>query len=120
MIDELVLEKLEFEKILNQVSKYSSTENGKNHILSLYPVSDLTFITLEGLLISEAKEILNKAGHPPIDYISNLNNSLAESRIEGSILSSNKVLEILKLAKTSRLLIQFLKSELKDVHVPCI
>ena len=114
MIDELVLEKLEFEKILNQVSKYSSTENGKNHILSLYPVSDLTFITLEGLLISEAKEILNKAGHPPIDYISNLNNSLAESRIEGSILSSNKVLEILKLAKTSRLLIQFLKSELKD------
>jgi DNA mismatch repair protein MutS2 len=114
MIDELVLEKLEFEKILIQISKYSSTENGKNLILNLYPSSDLANITREGLLIEEAKEILNKAGHPPIDFLSDLKNSLSESRIEGAILSSNKVLEILKLAKTSRLLIQFLKSELKD------
>jgi DNA mismatch repair protein MutS2 len=114
MIDEIVLEKLEFEKILNQVSKYSSTENGKNLILNLYPSSDISFITTEGILIEEAKEIINKAGHPPIEYLSDLKNSLSESRIEGSILSSNKVLEILKLAKTSRLLIQFLKSELKE------
>ena len=114
MIDEIVLEKLEFEKILNQVSKYSSTESGKNLILNLYPSSDISFITTEGILIEEAKEILNKAGHPPIDFLSDLKNSLSESRIEGSILSSNKVLEILKLAKTSRLLIQFLKSELKE------
>ena len=114
MIDEIVLEKLEFEKILNQVSKYSSTESGKNLILNLYPSSDISFITTEGILIEEAKEIINKAGHPPIDFISDLKNSLSESRIEGSILSSNKVLEILKLAKTSRLLIQFLKSELKE------
>ena len=114
MIDEIVLEKLEFEKILSQVSKYSSTESGKNLILNLYPSSDISFITTEGILIEEAKEILNKAGHPPIDFLSDLKNSLSESRIEGSILSSNKVLEILKLAKTSRLLIQFLKSELKE------
>ena len=114
MIDEIVLEKLEFEKILNQVSKYSSTESGKNLILNLYPSSDISFITTEGILIEEAKEILNKAGHPPIDYLSDLKSVLSESRIEGAILSSNKVLEILKLAKTSRLLIQFLKSELKE------
>ncbi len=114
MIDKLVLEKLEFEKILNQVSKYSSTEISKNLILKLYPSSDISFIKTEGILIEEAKEILNKAGHPPIDYIPDLHTTLSESRIEGSILSSNRVLEILKLAKTSRLLIQFLKSELKD------
>ena len=114
MIDELVLEKLEFEKILNQVSKYASTDNGKNLLLNLYPTSDLIFITTEGTLIDEAKEILNKAGHPPIDYLSDLKTVLSESRIEGAILSGNKVLEILKLAKTSRLLIQFLKSELRD------
>ncbi len=114
MIDEFVLEKLEFEKILNQISKYSSTESGKNHILNLFPTSDIDFITAEGILIEEAKEILNTAGHPPIDFLSDINKSLSESRIEGAILSSNKVLEILKLARTSRLVIQFLKSELKD------
>jgi len=114
MIDKLVLEKLEFEKILIQVSKYSATENGKNLILNLFPSLDIKYISMEGIFIEEAKEILNKSGHPPIDFISDINISLSESRIEGAILSSNKVLEILKLAKTSRLLIQFLKSELKE------
>ena len=114
MIDKIVLEKLEFDKILNQISKYSSTENGKNLILKLYPSSDISFIKTEGILIEEAKDILNKVGYPPIDFIPDLNTTLAESKIEGSILSSKKVLEILKLSKTSRLLIQFLKSGIKD------
>jgi DNA mismatch repair protein MutS2 len=107
MIDQSVLEKLEFEKILNHISKYSSTENGKKLILGLYPKTDAAFIKNEGLLIEEAKDIINKTGYPPIEYLSDINNVLAESRIEGSILSSIKVLEILKLAKTSRLIIQF-------------
>ncbi|MEO8231881.1 MAG: endonuclease MutS2, partial [Ignavibacteriota bacterium] len=114
MIDEIVLEKLEFEKILNHISKYSTTENGKDLILNLYPSTDSEFIKTEGILVEEAKGILNKSDYPPIDYISNLNNVLSESRIEGAILSSSKILEILKLAKSSRLLIQFLKSELNE------
>ena len=40
MISEVVLEKLEFEKIQLQISKYSITEGGKKHILNLFPVSD--------------------------------------------------------------------------------
>ncbi|MFZ1520189.1 MAG: endonuclease MutS2 [Ignavibacteriaceae bacterium] len=114
MIETEVLEKLEFEKILSQVSKYSVTENGKSLILKLYPTSDIEFITREGILINEAKDILNKSGHPPIEYLPDLNPALSESRIEGAILSSNKVLEILKLSKTSRLLLQYLKQELND------
>lgn len=114
MIDQIVLEKLEFKKILNHISKYSITETGKKLILNLYPSSDLSLITNEGMLIEEAKDILIKTGYPPIDYLSDLNIVLSESRIEGATLSSSKVLEILKLAKSSRLLIQFLKSELKD------
>ena len=112
MIDEQVLEKLEFEKILNQVSKYCVTENGKNLVLKIYPSSDINFIINECTLVSEAKEILNKTGYPPIDFIPDLNQALSECKIEGAILSSLKVLEILKLAKTSRLLQQFLKNEL--------
>ncbi len=114
MIEQSVLEKLEFEKILNQISKYSSTENGKNLILNLYPTTDLSLIKNEGEIVDEAKDILNKTGYPPLEYLSDINNVLSESRIEGSILSSSKVLEILKLAKISRLLIQFLKTESKD------
>jgi DNA mismatch repair protein MutS2 len=112
MIEEQVLEKLEFEKILYQVSKYCVTENGKNLVLKIYPSSDINFIITECTFVSEANEILNKAGYPPIDFIPDLNQALSECKIEGAILSSQKVLEILKLAKTSRLLQQFLKHEL--------
>ena len=114
MIDEKVLEKLEFEKVLSQVSKYAITENGKNHILNLHPESNFTFIVDEGNSVEDAKEILNKTGHPPIDFLPDLRQALSECKIEGAILSSLKVLDILKLAKTSRLLQQFLKNELKE------
>ena len=114
MIDEQVLEKLEFQKALIHVSKYAITDNGKNHILNLYPVSNISFIIDEGNSVEEAKEILNKSGHPPIDYLSDLRQALSECKIEGAILSSLKVLDILKLAKTSRLLQKYLKNELKS------
>lgn len=114
MIDEQVLEKLEFHKVLNHIVKYAITDVGKDIILSLRPSDDIQLISEEGKLVSEAKDLLIKTGYPPVDYISNLHQSLAESKIEGAILSSSKVLEILKLAKNSRLLFQFLKQELNE------
>jgi len=114
MIEEQVLEKLEFHKVLNHIVKYSITDVGKDIILSLRPTNDITLISNEGNFVNEAKDLLIKSGYPPIDFISNLHQSLAESKIEGAILSSNKVLEILKLAKSSRLLLQFLKQELNE------
>jgi DNA mismatch repair protein MutS2 len=111
MIDQTVLEKLEFRKVLNHVSNYSATECGKNLINSLYPTSNIDFIKREGFLVTEAKEIINNAGQPPIDFISDLEQLLSESKIEGAILSSSKIVEILKLAKISRLLFQFIKKE---------
>jgi DNA mismatch repair protein MutS2 len=112
MISDVVLEKLEFEKIQLQISKYSITEGGKEHILNLFPVSDSAFIIEQGLLIEEAKELINKSGYPPIEYLSDLNQTLSETKIEGAVLSSVKVLEILKLAKSSRLLLQYLKNQI--------
>ncbi len=114
MIDDQVLEKLEFTKVLNQVHKYAITDIGKNIVANLRPVNDLNFISDEGSFVTEVKDVLNISGHPPIDFIPDLNQPLSESKIEGAILSSTKVLEILKLAKTSRLLLQFLKQELKS------
>ncbi len=111
MIDPVVLEKLEFNKILSQIANYAITENGKNRVIALYPSTDLNHIESEGFLVSEAKEIIIKIGQPPIDYLSNLESSLSESKIEGAIVSIPKIIEILKLAKTSRLLYQFFKKE---------
>lgn len=111
MIEHIVLEKLEFNKILSHIANYAITEGGKNLINSTYPLTDINKIQSEGKLVSDAKEILIKIGQPPIDYLSNLESSLTESKIEGAVLSIQKIAEILKLAKVSRLLYQFFKDE---------
>ncbi len=113
MIDQAILDKFEFSKVLNYISNYSITEKSKLLINSLYPSQDLNLITREGTLINEAKEIVNLIGSPPIDYLPDLEKPLSESKIEGAVLTSSKILEILKLAKISRLLFQFLKNEIK-------
>ncbi len=111
MIEPIVLEKLEFNKILNHISNFAITEGGKTQVNSIYPFTDVKKIQTEGYLVSEAKEIIIKTGLPPIDYIPNLESSLSESKIEGAVLSIPKVTEILKLAKISRSLHQFFKKE---------
>ena len=110
MIDTSVFEKLEFQKVLNNVANYAVTENGKKYVLELTPLFDLRRVTAEGEAVSEAKEILIRNIPPQIDYIPDLFESISQSRIEGAVLNSKKILEILRLAKVSRSLHQFLKN----------
>ena len=110
MIDNSVFEKLEFQKVLSYVANYALTENGKKYILGLLPSSDLEKIIFEGDSVSEAKEILIRNIPPQIDYIPDLFEVISQSKIEGVVLSSKKIIEILKLAKVSRGLFQFIKN----------
>jgi DNA mismatch repair protein MutS2 len=113
-----VFEKLEFIKVLTYISNYCVTEKGKNRILSLSPLTSLPEIVKEGESITEAKEILTKLANPPIDYIHDLENILSKSAIEGALLESKKILEVLKLAIMSRNLFQFLRDNTeKNSHL---
>ncbi len=109
MISPITLEKLEFQKVLNQVSNYSITEKGKQLVQNIKPVTDRNFISREGETVNQAKEILIKNVPPPIDFIPDLTETLLQSKIEDSVLSSNKILQVLNLAATSRKLYKFIK-----------
>ncbi|MEG8988354.1 endonuclease MutS2 [Ignavibacteria bacterium 4148-Me] len=109
MISLDTLEKLEFSKILSHISKYCVTEKGKSKILSLKPLDSLKEVISEGNKVNQAKEILIQNDFPPIDYLPDLTETLYRSRIEGVILGSKQILEVLKLAEVSRKLYQFLK-----------
>jgi DNA mismatch repair protein MutS2 len=109
MISDSVLEKLEYQKILTYVSKYSITEKGKDYILSLQPLNSLAKVKNEGDIVNEAKEILIRNAFPPLEYISNLDATISTSAIEGALIDGKKVLEILKLAVISRNLAHYLK-----------
>ncbi|MDY0083070.1 MAG: endonuclease MutS2, partial [Ignavibacteriaceae bacterium] len=114
MIDQSVIDKLEFPKVLDYISKYAITESGRKKVLNLFPVNDLVFIKTEGEAVNEAKELINKVGYPPIEYLSEIFTVLSETKIEGAVISGLKLLEILRLAKTSRLLRHFIFQEVKE------
>ncbi|MHB8338588.1 MAG: endonuclease MutS2, partial [Ignavibacteriaceae bacterium] len=110
MISISALEKLEFQKVLQYISKYCITENGKKNVSHLIPIDNISQAIAEGNLVSEAKEILIKDIQPPIEYITDLNETISQSNIEGALIESKKILEILHLAIISRNLGVYLKS----------
>jgi DNA mismatch repair protein MutS2 len=110
MISQTVLEKLEFNKILQYISAYCITEKGKGIIQTLTPSFNQVEFVTEGNLVTEAKEILIKDIQPPLIYLTDLETYLSKSKIEGAILESKKILEILSLIISSRNFVLYLKS----------
>ena len=114
MTPKSVYEKLEFGKVLTYISNYSVTEKGKSRVLSLSPFAKLEDIKDKGQLITEAKEVLTKLASPPLDYLPDLDNILSQSSIDGALLESKKILDVLKLAIISRNLFQFFRDNTDD------
>lgn len=110
MIDSIVLDKLEYPKVLNNIANYAITESGKRLVLGIKPLIDLNNILSEGQRVTEAKEILIRNIPPQMEYIPNLSEAISQSKIEGAVLPPKKILEILKLVKVSRSLHYFLKN----------
>lgn len=104
MIDKSVAEKLEFDKLLKHIAGYCITEKGKYSILNFHPTDNLSEIIFQGRIVEEAKNFLIRQGNIQIDFTTDLSESLYQSRIEGAILSTKKILEIRNLARSSRLL----------------
>jgi DNA mismatch repair protein MutS2 len=122
MISKEVLEKLEYVKVVSLIEKYCATDPGKSFTMSLLPLNDVHTIIKTGRQVNEAKEILIRNDIPPLDYLPDLSETLSRSRIEGTVLTTRQILDILKLAEISRKLFQFLKpndnkySYLSDIY----
>ncbi|NOX19452.1 MAG: endonuclease MutS2 [Chlorobi bacterium] len=110
MIGEKVLEQLEFRKALNYAAKYAVTENGRKIVENLLPQYEKETVALNGSFVSEAKAILIDCGFPPIEYIFDLNETLAQSKIDGAVLNQKQILGVKRLAEISRRIHQFLKN----------
>jgi DNA mismatch repair protein MutS2 len=109
MITREILDKLEFNKVIKQVEKYCVTESGRSAASGLTPLTHSQTIVKTAQQVNEAKEILIKNDVPPLEYLPELSESLSLSRIDGTILTSRQILDILRLAEISRKLYQFIK-----------
>jgi DNA mismatch repair protein MutS2 len=100
--------KLEFNKILNHIAKFCYTSKGKEHVNSLSPFETKTEMILEGKYVTEARDLINEAGYPPIASINDPLRDLHLSKIEGAVLTARSVFNIFELAICSAQLKSYL------------
>ncbi|NOX66099.1 MAG: endonuclease MutS2 [Chlorobi bacterium] len=110
MIADKVISILEFEKILQKISKYSITELGKENLLKLTPKSNRSNAVKFGNYVTEAKEALIQTDIPPLEYLPDLIKSIANSRIEGAVLTIKQIKDVDSLAAVSRRLKKYLET----------
>ncbi|VAX18757.1 Recombination inhibitory protein MutS2 [hydrothermal vent metagenome] len=117
MIADKVISILEFEKILQKISKYSITEFGKENLLKLTPKSKISEAVKFGNYVTEAKEALIQTDIPPLEYLPDLIKSISNSRIEGAILTIKQIKDIDLLAAVSRRLKKYLKTSCQETKL---
>ena len=103
-IGDKTLKTLEFDKVLEKLSNYAKTNQGKNLCLELKPADSDVKTKLD--LTSEAKRILDMAVDPPVDFVANV--EMIEKNLKGTYLSEEELSDLAKTLRTSRLVKKFL------------
>lgn len=97
--------KLEFEKVLERVRRYASSDPGRELLSSVGFLTSAVEIKHELSCVSELKALIEAEGYLPIEGIHPVKSSIQKSGVEGAVLQSREVLQIgltMKAAKTLR------------------
>jgi len=108
ILDKHTLSVLEFSKIKNQLKEKISTAIGELIVENITPKINLPQIINIQKETTEMREIISYDGTPPFSRLEDISSELKRSAIKGSILDAKKIIKILKVLKTSRLIKKFL------------
>ncbi|MCX6121415.1 MAG: endonuclease MutS2 [Ignavibacteriales bacterium] len=100
--------KLEYDKVVERISKLAFSESGRQQTLRLTPQIDRTIIEQELRKVSEAKELLIAETAIPLDGFKNIVAALKKTTVENQVLSLVELLEIAATIRVSRSLKVFL------------
>ncbi|MEG0013507.1 MAG: endonuclease MutS2 [Cellulosilyticaceae bacterium] len=113
-MNERTLYKLEFNKIKDKLQGYAVTERGKEKISALIPSSDAAKVTTWQKETTDALNMAVKKGKVPIGHIKEISSAIKRVEV-GGILSSQEILNIVNVLKTSRLLKRYYKDDNIDI-----
>ncbi len=108
-----VFEKLEYQKVLQYISKYCSTEKGREELLNQLPYDDPEKIKKEGSFLEDARNLLIQNRPPQLGAISDISSDLYKCKIEGTVLNRDRILQIMQLSVESRNFFNYLKNNSK-------
>jgi DNA mismatch repair protein MutS2 len=104
-----VLERLEFPKIVERLSRFASSEPARAQLLQLTPSTDKQLVELELQRVTEAKQLIIQEGSIPLDGIKNVLPALRKSAIEKHVLTPKELVEIATTLRTARIVSTFFK-----------
>ncbi len=102
------LRKLDYDKVVERISKLAYSESGRQNALRLTPQIDRKIIELELRKVSEAKELLIAETAIPFDGFKNITVALKKTTVENQVLTVVELLEIASVIRVSRSLKVFL------------
>ncbi|MBI3006462.1 MAG: endonuclease MutS2, partial [Ignavibacteriales bacterium] len=107
-IPEAVLYKLEFDKIVQRISRLTVSDVGRGLSTKILPFSDANEIRAELRRVDEAKELLIIEGAVPLDGVKNLTGSLKKASVANQFLAIQELLDVASTLRTSRVMNIFL------------
>lgn len=111
-IEEKSFKSIEFDKILNKLSNFAKIKQSKELCLNLRPFQNPDKIKQELYYTREAKFILDLPADIPIEYVADI--SRIKNSMSSSYLSEQELIDTAKTLRTSRLIKNFLNSNLED------
>lgn len=106
---------LEYNKVLEILSGYTKTFLGKKMALNLKPSFDVIEVTNLGLQTSQALDMINKYGVPPIGEFNDISIHLKKLS-SNNILSAKELLDLAEVLKMSRQLKNFFDDVSKNIY----
>ena len=106
-MDRHAIRTLEYEKVLNLVARYASSEAGRESVLGLEPLSDISLATQRLKMVSEMKSLLEWGRIPPLAGTLDTRAVVSKARVAGAVLDARTLLAISQTAKTARLARRF-------------
>jgi len=101
---------LEFDRVLDKIAGYSSSELGKERVLEIEPISDINLLQPRLNQVSQMMDLLRYDDPFPIHGIQDIREPLSKTQLEGSILNIDLLISIGKTLGVSQAVFRFLGS----------
>jgi DNA mismatch repair protein MutS2 len=106
------LEQLEFERVLEEIARCTTSSLGVEHLADMLPMIDKRTIDWEISMVSEMRFFLQKGEQPPLNGIYDIRNALSLSKIGGSILNGEDLIHIATTIQSLRLVRDFFSTRI--------
>ena len=109
-ISQKTLSALEYDKIIERLVTFASTDGAKSRASSLLPSDDYEVVRMRQKKTDDAKRLIGAKGYPAFSASERVT-AAAERAYKGAVLSPSELLDIASLLRSSRSLIDYISAD---------